>query len=331
MLKRALAEPDTRPYWLTGLLAHAGRTHEASALLWERRQEIALGFKLGSPDDIEAPADDLYLEAERWLAHTDELWPAAQHIEPSQLIERALAHAARLDFPSHLTPRSLLSFFADTRLFESLDLNPGELPDGVAPASYLRALARLGSAFLDANAPKDQPFAVAHDPYGLDRRRAGALFALLLLQPEFLKRKLGATKDRSRTALRSIGESVLIESRLAAVRVLLRRAAHQGARTLRETYEDLTRRTLRLELPGSLAGVLITLHDDDLQRFAGLALGAKSSRALIESHDEDWFRNPRAVDQLRSETNLPPRATANKEELAAGYSNLYSWLASALA
>jgi len=182
----------------------------------------------------------------------------------------------------------------------------------------MRALARLGAAFIDANAPKDQPFSIAHDAYGLERRRHGALFALLLLNPEFLQRRLGASREAIRQARRSWGTSLLIASRIAAVRVLLRRSALNGGKALTDSFEERMVRACRVELPRRTAGVFVRLHDDDPQRFAGLLLGAASSQRLTESHDEDWFRNPRAVDQLRSEAVLPPRFGADSEELAHG-------------
>jgi hypothetical protein len=49
-----------------------------------------------------------------------------------------------------------------------------------------------------------------------------------------------------------------------------------------------------------------------------LLLASVRARELTESHDEDWFRNPRAVDQLRSEAALPPQCETSPDDLRAG-------------
>jgi hypothetical protein len=72
------------------------------------------------------------------------------------------------------------------------------------------------------------------------------------------------------------------------------------------------------------------LHLDDGQRFAGLLLAPLRARELTESHDEDWFRNPRGVDQLRSEAALPPQCEVSPEELRAGAAALHRTLLDAL-
>jgi hypothetical protein len=322
MLRRGIGAGPKPALWLGQALKHTERVHELVLQLWERRQELAARLSLPSPDAISAPCAEFYEHAERWISDTEAPWQTPALITPAALVQQALGDAGALEWPARLAPRTLLDFFADSRLLEGLDLDPGRLPEGLGPTSYMRALARLGAAFLDASAPRDQPFAIAHDAYGLDRRRHGALFALVLMNPEFLRRRLGAGKDAIKSAQRSFGTSLLIASRIAALRVLLRRAALTGGKAFLETFEEQSVRVCRVDLPRRTAGVFIRLHDDDPQRFAGLCLGARMLSRLTEEHDEDWFRNPRAIDQLRSEAALPPAFHTDPEALTQGASLL---------
>ncbi len=330
MLARALAEPAARRLWLRQALSHAEAIHGPVALLWERRQELATRLSLASPDELQAPAPHLYELAEQWLGRSAELWEVPAEIDLAELIERGLASKATLEWPSRIAARSLAMFFSESRLLEALELDLGRLPEAVAPASFLRALARLGSAFVDASAPRDQPFSIAHDAYGLGRRRHGALFALLLLNQRFLERHLGASRESGFQARRALAQSLLIESRLAALRVSLRRAALGGPSALRDSFEVSSALACRVPLPARAAGVVFRLHEDDLQRFAGLFLGALSAKQLTEAHDEDWFRNPRGVDQLRSEAGLPPATEVDSDLLKQGAHEFERILSTAL-
>ena len=331
MLRNGIGVGPKPELWLKQALKHTARVQELVLQLWERRQELATRLALASPDAISAPCEQLYEHADRWITDTEAPWQTPPHITAAELVRQALGDPGTLEWPARLAPRVLLDFFADSRLLEGLDLDPGRLPEALAPTSYMRAMARLGAAFLDAGAPRDQPFSIAHDAYGLERRRHGALFALLLMNPEFLRRRLGAGKDAIKTAQRSFGTSLLIASRIAALRVLLRRAALTGGKAFLDAFEEQSARVCRVELPRKTAGVFIRVHDDDPQRFAGLLMAARSLQRLTDEHDEDWFRNPRAIDQLRSEAALPPAFHADPEALTEGARLLSATLHKSLA
>ena len=66
-------------------------------------------------------------------------------------------------------------------------------------------------------------------------------------------------------------------------------------------FEELSQRCLGEPLPPRAAGSLFRLHADDGQRFAGLLLAAELADTLTRTHDDDWFRNPRAAEELRAE------------------------------
>jgi hypothetical protein len=65
-------------------------------------------------------------------------------------------------------------------------------------------------------------------------------------------------------------------------------------------------------------GVLPQLRSSDPQRFCAIALGTLLRQSIIDAHDEDWFRNPRAVDELRSNAARPPSSTTSPETVKLG-------------
>jgi hypothetical protein len=316
LLKTALALPARRHACIKEAIARAEPIHALVGGLWERRRAIAEQMKpKGAALDagyLSEPCENLHELAEGWLDATQALLEA-HGSTPSVAgwIERALG-VVDPGWPSHLNPRTLLDLFRDTRLFDDLDLDPGPLPSALAPSSFTRALARVGAAFSVACAPPDQPFCIAHDAYGLERLRHGAVFGLLPLSGAFLSSRLGATRELARRATRAAAATAVFETRTAALRVLLGRAALNGRNELADAYAEGVHRCLGIELPPAAAGALLRLRLDDPQRFAGGLIAFDTVNRLRDAHDEDWFRNPRAVDQLRSEAALPPKVAVER-------------------
>jgi hypothetical protein len=108
----------------------------------------------------------------------------------------------------------------------------------------------------------------------------------------------------------------------AALRVRLRPYALASERAFREAFSELANQELQISLPPALAGALFQLDVEDEQRLLGRLLAAKRERELTEAHDEDWFRNPRAIEQLRAEAHRPPavRIELQRAESALAYS-----------
>jgi hypothetical protein len=329
LVKRVLAEPERRHPWLDELVERAGDARDAQVLYWERRQEIARRLKFASPDEVELPCAGIAADAEHFLALTDDLAIEFRSEDLARVLGAGLGVEAVWGWPSRLTPAGLLAPFREARMLEGLDLDPGRLVVPMAAASHLRAYARLGAAFVDAIAPSNQPFSVAHDAFGLRRRTHGALFAMLPLSREFAKRTLDLSQ-RIGDHQRTVARVVLLAARAAAFRVLLRQPALDGRKALLEAYTGLGERVFGVPLPPETAGVLFQLHPDDGQRFAGLLLARSMDEQLIDSHDDDWYRNPRAGDQLRSETALVPETKTTSEALRAGANLLKQTLGRAL-
>jgi hypothetical protein len=215
-------------------------------------------------------------------------------------------------------------------LLEGFDLDPGRLPDTVAPASFLRALRRVGAAFSEATAPRRQPFALAHDPYGLRRSELGALFGLLPVLPAFAKTLLGLGRDRARRHVRALGLTLLIESRLLALKVRLRRPAFAGKSAMAEALEAGIEDALGAGVAGVLPHAFVRLRADDSQRFAGSLRAPARHEALTHEHDEDWFHNPRATEQLRAESALTPSFEIEKSDLEQGIEASYRFIVEAI-
>lgn len=332
VLAFALADSSARrPHWLAAFGRHAAPLATLVRSLWERRAEIARRMGLDSADSLAAPVAGLAERAERWLAETDDAFTALECRTLPILVERALGLPGASDgWPRHLLLRTLTELVGQPELFRSLDLDLGDLPPPVGPASFLRGLRRLGATWVRAAAPRDQPFVVAHDAYALRDRTEGALFAGLPLNPEFARRQLGIARDRMSDFQRALAAVVLVETRLAALRTLLAERALQGERAYKDEFARLTERGLRVPLPGELAGAFIRTDVDEGQRFSGLFLAARQAAALTDAHDSDWFRNPRATDQLRSEAALSPEITAEPQALDQGEALLLARLTRAL-
>jgi hypothetical protein len=318
LLQRALSDPPRRAAWFDAYLARTGPLVASTALLWERRQEVATRLGLPSPDAIELPHPDLVASASDFLQTSAPLGQEHRRRDLAEVVSLALGSDAGEGWPAVLAPRTLVDLLGAAPWLDGLDLEPGPLPCGYGAASFLRAFARVGAAWVDACAPEHQPFVVAHDPWGLRRRTVGALWALLPLGSEFVRRRLRVGAPRIRDTLRSVGRVVLLESRSAALRVQLRPAALRGRSAFAEAFEAEVERAFGVALPGPQAGAVWRLHLDDGQRLVGLWLAADLADSLREEHDEDWFRSPRAADQLRSWAALSPEPYVTTEQLARG-------------
>jgi hypothetical protein len=316
LMQRALSDSERRSAWLSALFASAGELSERGALLWLRRAELAERAGLSSPDEIELASPAVYEIAELWLSRTRDLAESELPVRDlGKLIDVGLGHEAREGWPARISPRAIEQLFSGSRLLEGLDLDPGQLPATLAPASFLRALRRVGAAFSEATAPRRQPFALANDPYGLRRCELGALFALLPVLPAFAKTKLALGRDRARRHVRALGLTLLIESRLLALKVLLRPAALAGKSAMSEALEAGIERALGAGIAGVLPHAFVRLRTDDSQRFAGALRAPARHEVLVDEHDEDWFLNPRATDQLRAEAALTPAFELERAEL----------------
>lgn len=336
LLLGALQEPTNAAPRLESYLQHSHSFARMSALLWERRAELARRWDLVGYDPIltvepgESSEPSLADRARVWLERTQDMAAEYRRDSPALWIDQALARDAQLDWPGRLNWRVLSEWFLSGELLASLRLQSKRLPERIAPASFWRGLARLGEEWSQALAPADQFFVVAHDPFRVRAQAHAALFANLLLNTDFLRRSLAADPIRLRDARRPLFRALLLESRTRAFKVLMADAARQGWSALQEASMSETSKRFGFQLPAPAVGALFNAKDDCAAAFVGLMLAATQDDTLATSHDEDWFRNPRGIDQLRSEAALPPGLSLDQGSFARGADLLYAKLAATL-
>ena len=333
LLAGCLEDAPRRELWMRLFLEQAPIVSAISVELWQRRREIARRMGLASAAAIESalqpPAPPAVLPDAPPVAAPDAAGaapdPAAEiagrvadalrerlgelgQRSPAALIDVGLGRDVRGNWPGRLSAQRLSDYFRPGDLLRSLDLRLDPLPSALGAASFCRGLSLLGAAWLEALAPRDQPFVVAHDPYGAKRHEAAALFALLPLNAQFLGRYLEVPRSALADVQRQLAQLWLVDLAQAAFRLKLRPYALGSERLFREAFSELAHRDLQLSLPPALAGALFQLDIEDEQRLLGRLLAAQRERELIDVHDEDWFRNPRAIEQLRAEAHRPPQA-----------------------
>lgn len=317
LLGHALRDGARRPALLEVLLARGDRLRDAGTRLYEIRAELP-SFAGQSREALELPPPDLTDRARRWLAHGADAVQSLELRDLAAWVERGLATQAADGWPRQLTLRSLDELLGERAWLSGLRLEPGALPAPLSAASFLRGLLRLGSAWLEALAPVASPYCLAHDPFGLSRAEHGALLASVALTPAFLRQRLNLGRERAQRHARALAQAALLHTRLLALRVLTEGAALQGPHALRESFVEHATLALGFEPPPSAAGLLFRPRLGDAQRLAGVWLAAEHAERLTEEHDEDWFRNPRAIEQLRAEARRAPDVRVSPERLDTG-------------
>lgn len=316
LLVRALGDAPRREAWASMLVELAPQLSPRVVELWQRRKEVARRLGLAGPGDIESSLPEARAVADELSEVTSERMHELDMGSLAGFFERAIGADVPGNWPARLSPQRLLDFFRESDLLRSLSLETAPLPAAFGAASVCRAFGQLGAAWHEALAPDDQPFVIAHDPYGLGRRTAQALFAMLPLNPRFAQRHLDVSPHGVPDLQRRLGQLWLIDLAVSAFRLRLRGPALTSERVFRESFSELAHRDLGLSLAPSAAGALFPPGIEDEQALLGKLLAAARAAALVEAHDEDWFRNPRAIEQLRAEARLPPTVRLEPEPVA---------------
>ncbi len=317
LLSLSLARPRQRAAYLRSYLASAADLAELVSRLWEERQVFAeqLGVSL---DSFELASAALAPTARTFLAETRAAYETLDVSDPERLVTVLLAESAEQGWPAHLSLRTVSELLPDPLWLAGLRLRPFSLPVARGGSSFLLALAGLGRAVADAASAQRSPFVLARDVFDLERQRVGALLALLPISATFTTRRLGAGSSHARDHLRALARAALVDARVAAFRVLLRELLASGSGAVRRELAELSHGALGFELPREVAGAFIRVRPRDSQRFAGLLLAVSRQEALVEAHDDDWFRNPRAIREIRAELDEPRASSPSAEALSAG-------------
>jgi hypothetical protein len=220
-----------------------------------------------------------------------------------EALHAALGRAAADGWPARLHARwAIDEALGGTRADRGLALALGRPPEPLGALSFARALGRAGVALLEAS--RGVAFALHDGPEGLRRRERYALFAAICAEPSFAARVLGHGRGRARDHGARVASAMLISLRIDALRALCLDALGRGRSAAAEIFAAEGDRILGSTPPPALLGVLPRLRTSDAPRLVGAVLAVRGRDALVERFDEDWFRNPRALEALRAEDAL---------------------------
>jgi hypothetical protein len=158
----------------------------------------------------------------------------------------------------------------------------------------------------------------------------GALVSSLPLNESWQCRALGLSKDQARLQVRELTRSALLSSRGLCLKLALRAAAIQSTKALQSAFSELMTSLFGFELPASFAGCLPRIGRCDAQRLVGTWLGLSDHEQLIQTFDEDWYRNPRAIESLRGQSLEIYASALTTELLSEALNASASWLSSRL-
>jgi hypothetical protein len=331
LLDAALADTKgARRGFVEALGAHASKAGDLELERWEKLVEVSNG--LGDAAGAVLPFGAPYGEelAAKWLEATDAAMAELGVEDFSSLLELALGRRSPAAWPARLTGRSLAGLFDEANWLDHVTLDAFDLPRALGAASFVRGLDAFGAALAGALAPRKLPFAVAHEPFDLRGAAFGALFALVPCGESFARRKLEVTRARLGEHRRALARALLVGTRGLALRVLLRRPTLAGRRTLTEAYPELVFRALRVELSPRTSAVLYRSRVSDGARLSGLFAAAERRARLERMHDEDWYRNPRAVAELVETTRQSAPEAPPAERLELGVDALATFVAEML-
>jgi hypothetical protein len=313
---------EQRALFFDALRDRGNQAIERFLRLSERRAELAANAGLSSLLAFERPNETVPEAASRLLDATRDAL-ATLHLETlPQLLETSLARQTTARFPSRLTPRSLAELLDARGLTENMELSADELPAPLGSSSFLVGLDRMGAAIRASHVNRSLPFATTHEPYALPERTYGSLFALLALNPVFAERRLDVDKSRRREHFRGAGAVLLLRARMLSLRVRLTGELSRSLGGFSRAYPEETYHALGVEVSERAAGLLFTPRPGDDARLAGLLLALSLEAELVDTHDEDWFRNPRAIEELRERARLPVETEPNADALARGEKRL---------
>ncbi len=278
-----------------GLASHGGHIAPFTRRVREIKDEATgrlfgastlLGLEL---DESTIAASEAFLNGTKDLARfvrtRSETGPDARPLALDVLSMRGAPEG----WPARLTASWLFDLFGAHMKGLELELR---LPSLISPASFVRALAELGGAFRLACCG---PSTLARSPRFDDPHRFAAAFASLATTASFQRRALGVAPGTAQDQARAVARSQLLSLRLACTTLLVTAGRADPAQA---SPDD--------ELPRGLAGAWPIARDDEAARARGWMLGVCLAIDLRERHDEDWWRNPRAWEDLRAGA-LKPR------------------------
>lgn len=162
-------------------------------------------------------------------------------------------------------------------------------------ASELASAEAIGRAVGIVHGSAALPVGLRFASVGSVARAVGGLAVQRFLEPRFLQRQRGLSARESDVVARLSALWFLLDSRLAAGAVLVRR--HAGPTALDEITSVAERALLGSVQRGPAAALLLRAAPGG--PFRGKAHAPALAWALRERFDDDWYLNPRAAEPLR--------------------------------
>lgn len=274
---------------------------DAMALRFERDRVLApdcrMGEVLAGP-----PRHELAGLARTWLRRSEAFGPGDMHW--TDYLGVAMGRAAREGWPAHLNRRWLIDIFGSSGLLHGLQMEVS-IPRPWGASAFARALANVGQGVLMASRPRGLPLGMHLHPIGVRQHRWRWLFATLLLETSFGRVCLNLGAGRLALHRRHVAEALAASLRIDALRLILLDAMASGREQARESFAELAPRVLGRGAEPSLLGILPAMRPLAGASFAASLLGRGDGAAFVDRHDEDWFRNPKAAEQLRHLASQP--------------------------
>lgn len=310
---------DTR-LWLDATVDAGPRLADAARDRGAKRLEAARRLGLEHPwaVSVDVTRGVLREGAEALLRATDDIAAAVRRAPTAEgggvaaVLHAAVARDAGEGWPAHLAPRWLEELFQ--RHTTGLRLAPAPLPRAVGASSFARALAGFGFALRQACVARTTPFALGFEPGDRDAHRLACVFGALPLDVAWQTRALHVGQRAAHAQRRVLGATMLLDTRLAAARLLLGDEADLAPR---DRFEELGARVLGAPLDPALRGAWPTSRDDEAARLVARIESPRFANDLRERFDVDWFDNPRAWTHLRAVSALPRREKVEGDALLA--------------
>jgi hypothetical protein len=317
------ATPAEAGRWLDAACQVAPPLAAVAARRAARRVEVAGRLGLDHPwrPLVEVAPEVLSGAATRVLDVTEDVWKttlretARAEAGAAGAIHGAMAREAGEGWPARLTARWLLDVLPGA--FAGPAVAIPVLPSPLGAASFARALRLLGHAIGVTPPSSSTPFALARRPAFVAAHKLGFILAALPSDPAFQSRALGLSRRVASAQARTLAQSALFEVRLLAARLLLGDDARPAPP---DRFEELGARLFGRALDPRLRGAWPPSREDEPAIFLALLQTPRSYDALRQRHDADWFRNPRAWQELRNAS--PEAPPVNEEELSAAPGDL---------
>jgi hypothetical protein len=297
----ASSPPAVRP-WVDAAASLAPELAAIDARRSARRVEVARRLGLAHPwaPLVGVPVSVLRETAGRFLDATHDLWAAvaADALRVGGMpavIFLATAREAGDGWPARLSVASLRDLVP--RAFDETPVALPPLPAAAGASSFVRGMQSLGFEVRAARRSTSVPFVLAREPAFVAAHRLGLVLASLAADSVFQTRALGLGRRAAAAQARIVARTALFEARLGALRLLL---GDDAAFAPRDLFEEMTTRLFGRALDSRFAGAWPRARDDEPARWLALLQTPGARDSLRERFDADWFRNPRAWQELRA-------------------------------